>query len=61
MRHLRPFENYNNLQLFESTRFTHLKEVLDTIEDMCLDIKDEGFETSFGIMPNGENVANFDT
>lgn len=61
MRHLRPFEKYNNLQLFESTRFTHLKEVLDTIEDMCLDIKDEGFETSFGIMPTGENVANFDT
>jgi hypothetical protein len=56
MKYLKPFDNLN-----ESTKFTHMKEVLDTIEDMCLDIKDEGFETLFGIMPTGDNVANFDT
>lgn len=47
----------------ESNRFLHMKEVLDTIEDMCLDLKDDGFDIIFGIMPHGlvnNGFANFD-
>ena len=36
----------------ESNRFLHFKEVLDTIEDLSLDFKDDGGETIFGNMPS---------
>jgi len=58
MKYLKSFKSLN-----ESNRFLHIKEVLETIEDMCLDIKDEGFKVIFGIMPSGVNLpdlANFD-
>lgn len=58
MKYLKSFKSLN-----ESNRFLHIKEVLETIEDMCLDIKDEGFKVVFGTMPSGVNLpdyANFD-
>lgn len=48
---------------FESSRFSHLKEVITEIKDLSLFLKDEGFEISFGIMPTAvsiPNYANFD-
>lgn len=48
---------------FESSRFSHLREVITEIKDLSLFLKDEGFEISFGIMPTGlsiPNYANFD-
>ena len=42
----------------ESNRFLHFKEVLDTIEDLSLDFKDDGGETIFGNIPSVG--ANFD-
>ena len=45
----------------ESNRFLHFKEVLDTIEDLSLDFKDDGGETIFGNMPSVDIMyANFD-
>ncbi len=58
MKYLKSFNSLN-----ESNRFIHIKEVIDTIEDMCLDIKDEGFKIVFGTMPtalNNASFANFD-
>jgi hypothetical protein len=34
----------------ESTKFLNLKDVLETINDMCLDIKDDNFDVNFGVM-----------
>jgi hypothetical protein len=52
------------INLFEALNgFNHVKEVLNTIDDLCLDIKDDGFNISFGVMPRGltrPNIANFD-
>ena len=48
---------------FESSRFSHLQEVITEIKELSLFLKDEGFEISFGIMPSGlsmPNYANFD-
>jgi len=48
---------------FESSRFSHLQEVITEIKELSLFLKDEGFEISFGIMPTGlsmPNYANFD-
>ena len=48
---------------FESSRFSHLVEVIKSVEDLSVFLKDEGFEISFGIMPTGlsiPNYANFD-
>lgn len=48
---------------FESSRFSHLQEVITEVEELSLFLKDEGFEISFGIMPSGlsmPNYANFD-
>jgi uncharacterized protein (UPF0335 family) len=64
MIYLKLFEEYehnsntspNGWWRDNSNRFTHLKEVLDTIDDMCLDIKDEGFDTSFGIIVTARGI-----
>ena len=48
---------------FESSRFSHLVEVIKSVEDLSVFLKDEGFEISFGIMPSGLSMpyyANFD-
>jgi len=45
MKYLKSFGALN-----ESNRFLHMKEVLDTLEDLSFDFTDEGFETNFGIM-----------
>lgn len=58
MKYLKSFSALN-----ESNRFLHMKEVLDTIDDMCLDLKDEGFKIMFGTMPtaiSNPSFANFD-
>ena len=39
-------KSYNELN--ESSRFSHLKEVLDTIDDLTLDFKDVGGKVTFG-------------
>lgn len=45
----------------ESNRFSHFKEVLDTIEDLSLDFRDEGGQVVFGLMPTADiHYANFD-
>jgi len=41
----------------ESTKFLNLKDVLETINDMCLDIKDDDFDVNFGVMST--DYANF--
>jgi len=51
---MRYLSTYN-----ESNRFLHFKEVLDTIDDMCLELKDEGFNIVFGIMPHGTTNPDF--
>ncbi len=45
MKYLKSFRALN-----ESNRFLHMKEVLDTLEELSFDFTDDGFETSFGIM-----------
>jgi hypothetical protein len=40
-------KSYNEL-INESSRFSHLKEVLDTIDDLTLDFKDVGGKVTFG-------------
>lgn len=47
---------------FESSRFSHLQEVITEVKELSLFLKDEGFEISFGIMPGFSmpNYANFD-
>ena len=53
-------KSYNEL-INESSRFSHLKEVLDTIDDLTLDFKDDGGEVTFGNMPSYDiHHANFD-
>jgi len=47
----------------ESNRFLNFKEVLNYVEDLSSDFTDEGFETSFGIMPGAihhPEIVNFD-
>jgi hypothetical protein len=41
---IKKFNNFLN-----ESRFLNIKEILSYIEDMCLDLKDEGFIISFGI------------
>ena len=48
---------------FESSRFSHLQEVITEIKELSLFLNDEGFKISFGIMPNALSIpqyANFD-
>ena len=45
MKYLKSFRALN-----ESNRFLHMREVLDTLEELSFDFTDDGFETSFGIM-----------
>jgi hypothetical protein len=48
---------------FESSRFSHLREVIAEIKELSLFLRDEGFELSFGIMPSARTLpdyANFD-
>jgi len=47
---------------FESSRFSHLVEVIKSVEDLSVFLKDEGFEIGFGIMPGftSPNYANFE-
>ncbi len=53
-------KSYNEL-INESTRFKHFSNVLDTVEDLVIDFKDEGGEVVFGVMPTGDyNYHNFD-
>jgi len=53
-------KSYNEL-INESTRFKHFSNILDTVEDLVIDFKDEGGEVVFGVMPTGDyNYHNFD-
>lgn len=59
MKYLKSFAALN-----ESNRFLHMKEVLDTLEELSFDFTDDGFETSFGIMSSqtlhNPDFASFD-
>jgi len=57
MKYLKSFGGLIN----ESNRLSHFKEVLETIEDLSLDFRDEGGQVVFGIMPTADiHYANFD-
>ncbi len=59
MKYLKSFRALN-----ESNRFLHMREVLDTLEELSFDFTDDGFETSFGIMSSqtlhDPNFGSFD-
>lgn len=56
MKYIKNFSVLN-----ESTKFLQFKDILDTIDDICIDVKDEGFDIVFGTMPHGVQEKNFDT
>lgn len=53
-----------HLKSFNESRFLNIKEILSYIGDICLDMKDEEFIISFGIMPTAifhPELPNFDS